>query len=166
MSLLFYSQRQTQDHTHQYHHICLLSDLTGSKFSGNGSALVSSSHAAHCHLVTRARTQDLWRGKKTKQQRPFSLCIISLHYVFFMYLFSICFISRHRRQTDCEIRSFNKHGKYKHRHTHRYTGNTILVTYNDSSQVSFQSAHTCREYWLSVGWRRKVVRGPSPPTRP
>lgn len=25
---------------------------------------------------------------------------------------------------------------------------------------------TCREYWLSVGWRRKVVRGPSPPTRP
>jgi len=88
--------------THTHHHICLLSDLTGSKFCGNRSALVSFPHSAHRHLVPWARTENL-RNEVNRHLSVWALCMICFA------LF--CFISRHRRQADSEIRSFYKHEK-------------------------------------------------------
>lgn len=157
--------------------VCSLSDLTGGKFGGNRAALVSLPHSAHGHLVTRAGTQNL-RNKVTTTA-PFS------RWNHFTPIFSVWCSDTDGRQTlgsDCLTST--------HTHTHHiyeYSVITPKPTLNPtiSNEQWFpestclcirmiRSAElnthvpplTCSEYWLSVGCRRKVVRGPSPPTRP
>lgn len=85
MSSVFYSQRVAQSLTH-HQHICLFSNLTGSKFSGNRSALISFPHTADRHLITRARTQNLCHGKKMDSLVCCLVRLIFLH-VFFIFIF-------------------------------------------------------------------------------
>ncbi len=105
--------------SHYYHHICLLSDLTGSKFSGNRAALISFPHTTDSHLVTCAGTQNLGNKKNFKKD---ILDCLSLHVYFWLFFF---FISRHRRQSDTEIRYIFKHDSV-HRHSDRHTGDTTV----------------------------------------
>ena len=72
---VFYIEKHYGIHLDTVGDICLLSDLTGSKFSGNGSALISLPHTTHRHLVTCTRAQNLWNKKNMDS----SVGLISLH---------------------------------------------------------------------------------------
>lgn len=54
---------------HHDYHICLLSELTGSKLGGNGAALISFPQTTHRHLVTSTRTQNLCKNSELKKRK-------------------------------------------------------------------------------------------------
>lgn len=112
------------DSKHRYYHICSLSALTGRKFDGNRSALISFPHTAHRYLVTRTRAQNLHRKNK---QGQFRQC-----------WFVLVLSPETEGEEDSQITSFSKHDKQIHRHMHHNHNILVSIKQKTRNQVLSQ----------------------------